>query len=211
MIATPSAADTAKRSFDIVVGGLLCVLTLPIQALLVPVVRLHLGSPVLFRQRRAGLHSQPFTLVKFRTMLPVDRAHGLVDDRDRLTPFGRFLRATSLDELPTFWCVVRGDMSLVGPRPLPVRYLARYSPEQARRHEVRPGITGLAQVSGRNAITWEQKFRLDVMYVDHHTFAGDLAVLMRTPFAVLKQSGAAPRGSATMPEFGGSYTVGDAP
>jgi len=207
----PRAGDVAKRSLDLVLGTVAFTVTLPVQALTVLAIRTSVGRPVLFRQERAGLHGRPFTLVKLRTMLPVDAAKGLLEDHQRLTRVGRFLRATSLDELPTFCNVIRGQMSLVGPRPLPVVYLERYSPEQARRHDVRPGITGLAQVSGRNAITWEEKFRLDVAYVAHHTVAGDIVILMRTALSVLKRSGIAAPGSATMPEFMGTSTnAGDA-
>lgn len=180
------------------------VLTAPIQAVVALLVRRGLGSPVLFRQQRPGLHGEPFEMVKFRTMLAPDPARGLVDDADRLTRLGRVLRATSLDELPSLWNIVRGDMSLVGPRPLLMRYLDRYTPEQARRHEVRPGLTGLAQVSGRNALTWEQKFELDVAYVDSHSVAGDLRILAATVGKVLRRDGIAAEDSATMPEFMGS-------
>lgn len=161
-------------------------------------------TPVLFRQERPGLHGEPFEMVKFRTMLAPDPARGLVDDADRLTRLGRVLRATSLDELPSLWNIVRGDMSLVGPRPLLMRYLPRYSPEQARRHDVRPGLTGLAQVSGRNALTWERKFELDVEYVEHHTLRGDLRILLATVAKVLRRDGIAAEDSVTMPEFMGS-------
>ncbi len=141
---------------------------------------------------------------KFRTMLEPDPALGLVSDADRLTPFGAFLRSTSLDELPTLWNIVRGDMSIVGPRPLLIRYLDRYTPEQARRHEVRPGLTGLAQVSGRNSVDWDQRLALDVEYVDHHSLRGDLVIIARTVSAVLRRKGVAAEGEATMHEFMGS-------
>ena len=143
-------------------------------------------------------------MVKFRTMLNTDPALGPVADATRMTPLGQWLRATSLDELPTLWNILRGDMSLVGPRPLLMSYLDRYSAEQARRHEVRPGMTGLAQVSGRNALSWEDKFRLDVDYVDHHTFKGDLLIIRDTVRSVLRRDGIAAEGAATMPEFLGS-------
>jgi len=202
-----SASDIIKRSFDIVLGTVALTVTLPVQVLTGLAIRAVMGSPVLFRQERTGLHGRPFRLVKFRTMRPPEPAKGLVHDEERLTRLGRVLRSTSLDELPTFWNVVRGQMSLVGPRPLPVTYLERYSPEQARRHEVRPGVTGLAQVTGRNAITWAEKFRLDVAYVDGHTLMGDVVILMRTVLSVLKRDGIAAQGSATMPEFVGTSPI----
>ena len=201
----PQAGDVAKRSLDLVLGAVAFTVTLPIQALTALAIRTSMGRPVLFRQERAGLHGRPFTLVKFRTMLPVDAAKGLVEDHQRLTQVGGFLRTTSLDELPAFWNVIQGQMSLVGPRPLPVIYLKRYSPVQARRHEVRPGVTGLAQVSGRNAITWEERLRLDVEYVDTHTLKGDMLIVMRTITSVLRRKGIAAPGSATMPEFTGTH------
>lgn len=194
----------AKRAFDVVLGSVTLVATLPLQVVAAIAVRLRLGSPVLFRQERAGMGGRPFRLVKLRTMRHPDPARGLVTDADRLTPLGRFLRATSIDELPSLWNVVCGDMSLVGPRPLPTTYLPRYSPMQARRHEVRPGITGLAQVSGRNALSWQERFRLDVAYVDQHTMRGDLAILARTVVAVFRREGIAAPDAATMHEFLGT-------
>ena len=196
--------DRAKRALDVAIAVPLLVLTLPVQLATALLIRSRLGSPVLFRQRRPGLHGEPFELVKFRTMLDIDPALGLVDDASRMTPVGHWLRATSIDELPTLWNIIRGDMSLVGPRPLLMRYLARYSPEQARRHEVRPGLTGLAQVSGRNSLTWEDKFRLDVEYVGHHTFMGDLKIICDTVLSVLKRDGISAEGEATMSEFLGT-------
>lgn len=207
MSAMLSASDIIKRSFDIVLGTVALTVTLPVQVLTGLAIRAVMGSPVLFRQERTGLHGRPFRLVKFRTMRPPEPAKGLVHDEERLTRLGRVLRSTSLDELPTFWNVIRGQMSLVGPRPLPVTYLERYSPEQARRHEVRPGVTGLAQVTGRNAITWAEKFRLDVAYVDGHTLMGDVVILMRTVLSVLKRDGIAAHDSATMPEFVGTSPI----
>lgn len=186
-------------------------MTLPVQVVAAASVRVMLGAPVLFRQERAGLGGRAFRVVKLRTMRARDDSRGLVADADRLTRLGRFLRATSIDELPTFWNVIRGDMSLVGPRPLPTTYLPRYSAEQARRHDVRPGITGLAQISGRNALSWDEKFRLDVEYVDDHTMRGDLVILMRTALSVLRRSGIAAPGSATMPEFLGHDSVEGTP
>ena len=186
------------------VSSVLLVVTLPLQGLLALVVHRRLGSPVLFRQERPGKDEVIFELVKFRTMLEPDPAHGLISDSDRLTRLGHFLRSTSLDELPTLWNVVRGDMSLVGPRPLLVQYLGRYSPVQRRRHEVRPGITGLAQVSGRNGLDWEEKFALDVDYVDSRSPRLDFAILVRTVGKVLKRDGISASGEATMPEFLGT-------
>jgi len=193
--------EWAKRAFDLTIAVPLFVLTLPIQAATTLAIRIGLGSPVLFRQTRPGLHGKPFEIVKFRTMLDVDPELGRVDDASRMTPLGHWLRASSLDELPTLWNIIRGDMSLVGPRPLLVRYLERYSTEQARRHEVRPGLTGLAQASGRNALSWEDKFRLDVQYVDHHSLLGDLKILRGTISSVAKHHGISAVGEATMSEF----------
>lgn len=196
--------DRAKRALDVAIAVPLLVLTLPVQAATALAIRTRLGSPVLFRQTRPGLHGAPFEMVKLRTMLDIDPALGLVDDASRMTPLGRWIRATSIDELPTLWNIIRGDMSLVGPRPLLMRYIARYSPEQARRHDVRPGLTGLAQVSGRNSLTWEDKFRLDVDYVQHHTFMGDLKIIRDTVLSVLKRDGISANGEATMSEFLGT-------
>ncbi|WP_353950949.1 sugar transferase [Knoellia sp. S7-12] len=197
----------AKRLFDLTLTVPAFVLSLPLQACVAVAVRRTLGSPVVFTQERPGLDGRVFVMRKFRTMLEPDPARGLVSDADRLTPFGVFLRSTSLDELPTLWNILRGDMSIVGPRPLLVRYLDRYSPEQARRHEVRPGLTGLAQVSGRNALSWEQRLALDVDYVDHHSLGGDLMIIARTVSAVLRRDGISAQGSVTMPEFMGSVEV----
>jgi len=201
--------DRAKRALDIAIAVPLFVLTLPLQAAAALAIRIRLGSPVLFRQTRPGLHGEPFEMVKFRTMLPEDPTRGRVDEASRMTPLGHWLRATSIDELPTVWNVVRGDLSLVGPRPLLMRYLARYSPEQARRHEVRPGLTGLAQVSGRNGLSWEDKFRLDVQYVDHHSLVGDLRILRDTVRSVVQRDGISAEGQATMSEFLGASTDQD--
>lgn len=183
------------------------VVTAPLQAAIALLVWRRLGSPVLFRQERPGWHEKSFQLVKFRTMLEVDAEQGLVTDEDRMTRLGALLRTTSLDELPTLVNVLRGDMSLVGPRPLLVRYLERYTPDQRRRHEVRPGITGLAQVNGRNAITWEEKFALDVEYVDTRSARLDVYVLWRTVGRVLRREGIAAAGEVTMPEFEGTKGV----
>lgn len=193
-----------KRLFDLVVAiAALAVLALPL-LVLYAMVRRKLGSPALFRQVRPGLHGQPFTMVKFRTMTDERGPDGeLLPDAQRLTAFGRFLRASSLDELPELWNVLRGEMSLVGPRPLLMEYLPLYSPEQARRHQVRPGITGWAQVNGRNAVSWEERFRLDVWYVDHHTLWLDLRILWLTVRKVLVREGISAQGEATMPRFTG--------
>ena len=193
-----------KRLFDLLASiiGLL-ILALPL-ALLTWQVRRKLGSPVLFTQVRPGLHGNPFRMVKFRTMTDErDGSGALLSDAQRLTPFGRFLRARSLDELPELWNVLRGEMSLVGPRPLLMEYLPLYSPEQARRHEVRPGITGWAQVNGRNAISWSDKFELDVWYVDHRSLWLDLRILWLTVRKVLAREGISAPGDATMPKFNG--------
>jgi lipopolysaccharide/colanic/teichoic acid biosynthesis glycosyltransferase len=193
-----------KRFFDLAVALPAFVVSLPVQAVTALAVRLSMGRPVLFRQRRPGLDGEVFELVKFRTMHHEDASRGRVDDASRLTTTGRVLRKLSLDELPSLWNIVRGDMSLVGPRPLLERYLERYSPEQARRHEVRPGLTGLAQVSGRNQVSWEDKLRLDVEYVDTRTFIGDLRILLATVSQVVRGSGVSADGEATMPEFQGN-------
>ena len=196
-----------KRVFDVILAmcGVLA-LALPL-LFLVWLVRRKLGSPVFFRQVRPGLHGQPFEMVKFRTMTSERGPDGqLLPDVVRLTPFGRFLRATSLDELPELWNVLKGDMSLVGPRPLLMEYLPLYTPEQARRHEIRPGITGWAQVNGRNAISWEDKFRLDVWYVDHRSLRLDIKILWLTVKKVLVRDGISAAGEATMPRFTGSKT-----
>lgn len=193
-----------KRAFDLLLTLPVFLVSLPVQAVVGLLVRTRLGKPVLFRQQRPGLHGQPFEMVKFRTMLDPDPARGLIDDADRLTALGRVLRATSLDELPSLWNIVRGDMSLVGPRPLLMHYLPLYSTEQARRHDVRPGLTGLAQVSGRNSLTWERKFELDVEYVDHHTLRGDVVILLATVAKVLRRDGVSAADSVTMPQFMGS-------
>lgn len=195
--------DLAKRVLDLVIAVPVGLATLPVQAVVALAVRATLGRPILFRQKRPGLHGEPFELIKFRTMLHAVGERDPADDAARLTPFGAWLRATSLDELPTLWNVIRGDMSLVGPRPLLMSYLSRYSPEQARRHEVRPGITGLAQVSGRNELSWKEKFRLDVLYVDEHTTIGDLGILARTVRSVFKREGIRASGAATAHEFQG--------
>jgi lipopolysaccharide/colanic/teichoic acid biosynthesis glycosyltransferase len=196
--------DRTKRVLDVVLGTTLLILSLPVQAVIAVLIRIRLGPPILFRQHRPGRDGEIFQLTKFRTMRPARPDDPSEPTAARLTPFGRRLRSSSLDELPTLVSVIRGDMSLVGPRPLMTEYLDRYSPHQARRHEVRPGVTGLAQVSGRNSLTWEEKFELDVEYVDTRSLRLDLAILARTVGAVLRRSGISPDGEATMPEFKGN-------
>lgn len=193
-----------KRAFDILCSALALLLFWPVLLILYVLVRVNLGSPALFRQQRPGLHGRPFMMVKFRTMLDALDADGnpLPDDV-RLTRFGRLLRATSLDELPELWNVLKGDMSLVGPRPLLMEYLPLYSAEQARRHEVRPGITGWAQVNGRNALSWPQKFALDVWYVDNRSLLLDIRILLLTVKKVFVREGISADGQATTSRFTG--------
>lgn len=193
-----------KRCSDLFLSILLFGFFAPILISVLILIRIKLGKPVLFKQQRAGLKGRPFYVYKFRTMTDKRDEHGnLLPDEKRLTKLGRILRKYSLDELPQLWNVIKGDMSLVGPRPLPVEYLPLYTPEQARRHEVRPGITGWAQVNGRNAISWEEKFALDVWYVDHRSFWLDLKILWMTLIKVFKAEGISQPGHATMPEFRG--------
>ena len=191
-----------RRSLDLLIAGLVAVGLAPLFAILAVAVRLRLGRPVLFRQERAGRGGVPFTLWKVRTMTD-DRDPGgaLLSDEERLTEFGRRLRSSSLDELPELWNVVRGDMTLVGPRPLPTRYVDRYTREEARRLEVRPGITGWAQVNGRNAISWEERLAMDVWYVDNRSLGLDLKILILTVRAVLSRHGVSAEGYATMSEL----------
>lgn len=199
-----------KRVFDLMTATVLLLLFSPILLVVALLVRSKLGSPVLFRQKRPGLHGRPFEMVKFRTMRDATAPDGtLLSDAKRLTPFGRLLRSTSLDELPGLLNVVRGDMSLVGPRPLLMEYLPRYSKEQARRHEVRPGLTGWAQVNGRNALSWDQKFVFDIWYVDHHSFLLDLRILWLTARKVIVREGINAQGEATMPIFTGNSIDGN--
>ena len=193
-----------KRDLDILGAAGCLVLLSPLLVLLALVVRLRVGAPVMFRQQRPGLHGKPFALLKFRTMTDGrDEAGNLLPDEQRLIRFGRFLRRTSLDELPELWNVLRGDMSLVGPRPLLMEYLPLYSEKQARRHEVRPGITGWAQVNGRNAISWDEKFKLDVWYVDHRGLWLDMKIIAMTLWQVVTRQGISASGHATMPPFRG--------
>jgi len=198
-------SPVVKRLFDVAVSLTALVVLSPLLLLLAIWIRITMGAPVLFRQTRPGLHGKPFTMYKFRTMTDaVDEYGNLLPDEERLTALGRFLRSTSLDELPELINVLKGDMSLVGPRPLLMKYLNRYTPEQFRRHEVKPGITGWAQVNGRNALTWEEKFELDVWYVDHWNFLLDLKILALTLWKVIMREGINHPGQATMEEFKGS-------
>jgi sugar transferase EpsL len=192
-----------KRAIDVVGAAVGLVVSLPVMTIVAVLVRVRLGSPMLFRQQRPGLHGRPFELLKFRTMTD-ERGPGgePLSDEDRLTGFGQALRSTSLDELPELWNVIRGDMSLVGPRPLLMEYLPRYTPRQARRHEVRPGLTGWAQVNGRNSPDWAERLEMDVWYVENHTLLLDLRILARTVRAVLRQEGISREGHVTAPRFG---------
>ncbi|HTF09008.1 MAG TPA: sugar transferase [Asanoa sp.] len=198
-----------KRLIDATTAAVLLVVLLPVLASTAAVVWVTMGPPVLFRQARPGRYGELFDLIKFRTMRIDDGAGGPETDAVRLTRTGRWLRATSLDELPTLWNVLRGQMSLVGPRPLLPAYLDLYTPEQARRHEVRPGITGLAQVNGRNALSWEDRLRLDVRYVERHSMRLDLSILIRTATTVLRRTGISADGHATMPAFGPASAPGE--
>jgi len=194
--------DVAKRGLDAAASAVGLVVLSPVILVTAIVVRLNLGSPVLFTQPRPGRGGRVFRLYKFRSMRNVDESRGLVTDEQRLTRFGRILRSTSLDELPSLLNVLHGDMSVVGPRPLLVEYLPRYTPEQARRHEVRPGITGLAQVNGRNTVEWEQRFALDVQYVDRRSLALDARILVDTVRSVVAREGISAEGHVTMRKFG---------
>jgi sugar transferase EpsL len=201
-----------KRAVDLVSLAALVPAVLPLTVLIAAAVRLTLGSPVLFRQVRPGLHGKPFCIHKFRTMNDLyDPSGGLLPDAERLTRFGQFLRSTSLDELPSFWNVLRGEMSLVGPRPLLIEYVPLYSADQARRHEVLPGVTGWAQVNGRNAVTWDDKLRLDVWYVDHVSLTLDLRILACTVWRVIRRDGISAQGHVTAPRFTGSEAQGGDP
>ena len=196
---------TVKKAFDRLAAAAAFVVLSPVLAATALAIRATMGSPVIFRQKRPGLHGEPIHIVKFRTMRHALGADGrALPDSQRLTRLGRFLRSSSLDELPQLWNVLRGDLSLVGPRPLLMQYLPRYSPEQARRHDVMPGITGWAQINGRNALTWEEKFALDVWYVDHWSLALDAKILVMTVRHIFKREGISHAGRATMPEFMGT-------
>jgi lipopolysaccharide/colanic/teichoic acid biosynthesis glycosyltransferase len=201
----PEGIPASKRSFDLVSSLLLVILLSPVLLIVALVVALKLGRPVLFIQQRPGYRARPFFVFKFRSMTNQrDEKGQLLPDADRLTRFGKFLRSSSLDELPELFNVIRGEMSLVGPRPLLMKYLERYNPEQARRHLVLPGITGWAQVNGRNALDWVEKFRLDTWYVDHWSFGLDLKILALTAWRVLQREGISQPGQATAEEFMGS-------
>ncbi|MEO0548065.1 MAG: sugar transferase [Pseudomonadota bacterium] len=201
---------SVKRLFDLLVVVCALPLLLPLTLCVALLVRFKLGSPVLFRQVRPGLNSHPFEMIKFRTMRnAVDQNGAPLPDAERMTPFGRMLRALSLDELPELWNVLRGEMSLVGPRPLLMSYLPLYSDTQARRHEVPPGVTGWAQVNGRNALSWEEKFELDVWYVDNRSLWLDIKILFMTVWKVITRDGISAQNEATMPAFRGSYKPSD--
>ncbi|MBN2339781.1 MAG: sugar transferase [Acidobacteria bacterium] len=194
-----------KRTLDLVLAVIALAILSPFLLVLIVLSRVLLGRPVFYRQARPGLDGKPFSIYKFRTMTDARGPDGgLLPDRERLTRFGRFLRSTSLDEVPELWNILKGEMSWVGPRPLLVKYLPRYSAEQARRHEVKPGLTGWAQVNGRNAIGWEERLCLDVWYVDHRSLALDAKILARTLWKALRRDGIHQEGYATMPEFLGS-------
>jgi len=194
-----------KRLFDLIVSLFLIIILSPVILVAGLLVLAAMGSPVLFKQVRPGYKGRPFTIYKFRTMTgQTDKAGEQLTDEERLTGMGRFLRRFSLDELPQLFNVVKGDLSFVGPRPLLMEYIPLYTPEQARRHDVRPGITGLAQVKGRNAITWEERFDLDIYYIDHRSFRLDMKILVDTAFKVISKEGISAEGFATMPKFTGS-------
>ena len=194
-----------KRILDVVIASTALVLLSPVYALVAYKVKKNMGSPVLFRQTRPGLHGQPFAMIKFRSMKDaLDAAGNPLPDSERLTPFGKMLRATSLDEMPELWNVIKGDMSIVGPRPLLMEYLPLYNSEQAKRHEVRPGITGYAQVNGRNAISWEKKFELDTWYVNNQSLWLDFKIMLKTVKKVLAKDDNSAEGDVTMHKFTGS-------
>lgn len=194
-----------KRFLDIIIASIALILLSPLYAFVAYKVKKNLGSPVLFRQVRPGLHGKPFEMIKFRTMKDaVDEQGNPLPDSERLTPFGQMLRSTSLDEMPELWNVIKGDMSIVGPRPLLMEYLPLYSPEQAKRHDVRPGMTGHAQVNGRNAIGWEEKFKLDTWYVENQSIWLDFKIMFKTVHKVLAKDDISAEGEATMTRFTGS-------
>ncbi len=193
-----------KRLFDLTVIILILPVITPLLLLLIIYVKIKLGGPIFFRQTRPGLNGKPFQIIKFRSMTDKRDAEGnLLPDAIRLTPFGKFLRSTSLDELPELWNVLKGEMSLVGPRPLLMEYLPLYSQRQSRRHEVRPGITGWAQINGRNSISWEERFEMDIYYVENRSIMFDLKILFLTISKVFKREGISAKGEATMPKFAG--------
>lgn len=194
-----------KRLLDIIIASIALILLSPLYAFVAYKVKKNLGSPVLFRQVRPGLHGKPFEMIKFRTMKDaVDEQGNPLPDSERLTPFGQMLRSSSLDEMPELWNVIKGDMSIVGPRPLLMEYLPLYSPEQAKRHDVRPGMTGHAQVNGRNAIGWEEKFKLDTWYVENRSTWLDFKIMFKTVYKVLAKDDISAEGEATMTRFTGS-------
>ncbi|WP_333837007.1 sugar transferase [Acinetobacter schindleri] len=196
-----------KRLLDIIIASIALILLSPLYAFVAYKVKKNLGSPVLFRQVRPGLHGKPFEMIKFRTMKDaVDEQGNPLPDSERLTPFGKMLRSTSLDEMPELWNVIKGDMSIVGPRPLLMEYLPLYSPEQAKRHDVRPGMTGHAQVNGRNAIGWEEKFKLDTWYVENQSIWLDFKIMFKTVHKVLAKDDISAEGEATMTKFTGTKT-----
>jgi sugar transferase EpsL len=193
-----------KRIFDLILTLPAYFLLSPLMILIAAVIRMTMGKPVFFRQIRPGLHGKPFTIYKFRTMLNAYDKNGfLLPDSERLPRFGSFLRSSSLDELPELYNIIKGDMGIVGPRPLLMQYLDRYTPEQARRHEVRPGLTGWAQINGRNAVTWEDKFKMDVWYVDHQNLWLDMKIILMTIAKVIRREGISQPGHATTEEFMG--------
>ncbi|MDM1341447.1 sugar transferase [Acinetobacter pseudolwoffii] len=196
-----------KRLLDIIIASIALILLSPLYAFVAYKVKKNLGSPVLFRQVRPGLHGKPFEMIKFRTMKDaIDEQGNPLPDSERLTPFGQMLRSTSLDEMPELWNVIKGDMSIVGPRPLLMEYLPLYSPEQAKRHDVRPGMTGHAQVNGRNAIGWEEKFKLDTWYVENQSIWLDFKIMFKTVHKVLAKDDISAEGEATMTKFTGTKT-----
>jgi lipopolysaccharide/colanic/teichoic acid biosynthesis glycosyltransferase len=198
-----------KRAFDIVASTSALVVLSPVLAITAYKVKKELGSPVLFRQTRPGLHGKPFEMIKFRTMKDAtDKEGNALPDSERLTDFGKKLRASSLDELPELWNVLKGDMSLVGPRPLLMEYLPLYNAEQAKRHNVRPGVTGYAQVNGRNSLSWEDKFKLDTWYVEHQSLWLDMKILLKTVKKVIIKDGISAEGEATMTKFTGTKFTG---
>jgi len=199
-----SNLPVSKRVIDLIVSMIMIIICAPLFLLIAVMVRVKIGRPIFFIQKRPGLHGRPFILYKFRTMTEArDEGGTLLPDAERLTPFGRFLRSTSLDELPELINVLKGEMSLIGPRPLLMEYLGRYTPEQMRRHEARPGITGWAQINGRNALSWEERFELDVWYVDNHSLWLDIRILFMTIWTVLRRVGVNQEGQATMSKFMG--------
>jgi len=197
-----------KRLLDIIIASIALILLSPLYAFVAYKVKKNLGSPVLFRQVRPGLHGKPFEMIKFRTMKDaVDAEGNPLPDSERLAPFGKMLRSTSLDEMPELWNVIKGDMSVVGPRPLLMEYLPLYNKEQAKRHDVRPGMTGHAQVNGRNAISWEEKFKLDTWYVENQSTVLDLKIMLKTVQKVIAKDDISAKGEATMTRFTGSKNM----